>query len=71
MSKNRNICYVVNNVDIYVEIETDGDKEYYSIQTDGYTKDRFKPLLDALLSLQTEDDKEIQEIMRGHHGHRG
>ncbi len=71
MSKKRYIQYVVMGFDFYVEIEKDGDTEFYSIQSDGFVKEKFKPILDALLSLQTEDDKEYQEIIRGHHGHRG
>jgi hypothetical protein len=71
MSKKRWESYVVMGVDFDVEIEKDGDTEFYSIQSDGFIKERFKPLLDALLSLQTEDDKEFQEVIRGHHGHRG
>lgn len=71
MSKKRYISYVVQGIDLEVEIEKDGDTEYYSIQTDGFIKERFKPLLDALLSLQTEDDKEHQEIIRSHYGTRG
>jgi hypothetical protein len=71
MSKKHLISYVVMGIEFYVEIETDGDTEFYSIQSDGFVKERFKPFLDALLSLQTEDDKEFQEIVRDHHGHRG
>jgi hypothetical protein len=71
MSKKRSVSYVVMGIEFYVEIEKDGDTEFYAIESDGFVKERFKPFLDALLSLQTEDDKEFQEIIRGHHGHRG
>jgi hypothetical protein len=71
MKKKRYIQYVVMGIDFDVEIETDGDTEFYSIQSDGFIKEKFKPFLDAILSLQTEDDKEFQEVMREHHGHRG
>ena len=71
MSKKRYIQYVVMGIEFDVEIEKDGDTEYYSIESDGFVKELFKPFLDAILSHQTEDDKEFQEAMRGHHGHRG
>jgi len=71
MSKKHWVSYVVMGVEFYVEIEKDEDTEFYSIESDGFVKEKFKPFLDALLSLQTEDDKEFQEIIRGHHGHRG
>jgi hypothetical protein len=71
MSKKHWVSYVVMGIEFYVEIEKDGDTEFYAIESDGFVKERFKPFLDALLSLQTEDDKEYQEVMRGHHGHRG
>jgi hypothetical protein len=71
MSKKRCTSYVVMGIDFDVEIETDGDTEFYSIQSDGFVKERFKPFLAAILSLQTEDDKEFQEVVREHHGHRG
>jgi len=71
MSKKRWVSYVVMGFDFDVEIEKDGDREFYSIQSDGFVKERFKLFLDALLSLQTEDDKELQEVIRGHHAHRG
>jgi hypothetical protein len=71
MSKKRSVAYVVMGIEFYVEIEKDGDTEFYAIESDGFAKERFKPFLDALLSLQTEDDKEFQEVTRGHHGHRG
>jgi len=70
MSKKRWVSYVVMGLDFNVEIEKDGDTEFYSIQSDGFVKERFKPFLDALLSLQTEDDKEIQEVIRGHNAYR-
>jgi len=62
--KKRSVPYVVMGFDFEVEIEKDGDTEYYAIQSDGFVKERFKPFLDALLSLQTEDDKEYQEALR-------
>ena len=71
MSKKRLVSYVVMGIEFYVEIEKDGDTEFYAIESDGFVKERFKPFLDALLSLQTEDDKEFQEAIRGHHGHGG
>ncbi len=71
MSKKRSVSYVVMGVEFYVEIEKDGDTEFYSIESDGFIKEKFKPFIDALLSLQTEDDKEFQEVVREHHGHRG
>jgi hypothetical protein len=71
MSKKRSVSYVVMGIEFYVEIEKDGDTEFYAIESDGFVKERFKPFLDALLSLQTEDDKEFQEVIRGHHSHRG
>ncbi len=64
MSKKRWVSYVVMGLDFNVEIEKDGDTEFYAIETDGFVKERFKPFLDALLSLQTEDDKEYQEALR-------
>lgn len=69
MSKKRSVSYVVMGIDFYVEIEKDGDTEYYSIESDGFVKELFKPFLDAILSLQTEDDKEFQKVMRDHHSH--
>ena len=71
MSKKRSVAYVVMGIEFYVEIEKDGDTEFYAIESDGFVKERFKPFLDALLSLQTEDDKEFQEVIRGSHDHRG
>ena len=71
MSKKRSISYVVMGIEFYIEIEKDGDTEFYAIESDGFVKERFKPFLDALLSLQTEDDKEFQEVIRGSHDHRG
>lgn len=70
MSKKRLVSYVVMGIQFYVEIEKDGDTEFYTIESDGFVKERFKPFLDALLSLQTEDDKDFQEAIRGHHGYR-
>jgi hypothetical protein len=69
MSKKRSVAYVVMGIEFYVEIEKDGDTEFYAIESDGFLKERFKPFLDALLSLQTEDDKEFQEIIRDHNSH--
>jgi hypothetical protein len=64
MSKKRSVSYVVMGINFYVEIEKDGDTEYYSIESDGFVKERFKPFLDAILSHQTEDDKEYQQALR-------
>jgi hypothetical protein len=69
MIKKRSISYVVMGIEFYVEIEKDGDTEFYSIQSDGFIKEKFKPFLDALLLLQTEDDKEFQEVIRDSHSH--
>ena len=71
MSKKRSVSYVVMGIEFYIEIEKDGDTQFYAIESDGFLKERFKPFLDALLSLQTEDDKEFQEVIRSHHSHRG
>lgn len=56
--------YVVRGVDFSVEIEKEGDTEYYSITMDGFPKERFQPLLNALLELQNEDDLEYQQVVR-------
>ena len=46
-------------VNVYVERDKDG---YISLSTDGYTGDILNDVIAALRGLQTDDDREMDEI---------
>lgn len=50
----------IGPVCVYVERDKEG---YISLSTDGYTREAIQPLLDALRSLQTDDDRECEAVM--------
>ena len=53
----------IGNIELYIE----RDKEsYVSIHTDGYTHEAIAPLLAALRSLQTDDDREADDLCAQH-----
>ena len=53
----------VGSMQVYVEKDKEG---YISLSTDGYTREAIQPFLDALRSLQTDDDREADEITAQH-----
>ena len=50
-------------VNVYVERDKEG---YISLSTDGYTHEAIGPLLADLRALQTDDDREHDEISAEH-----
>jgi hypothetical protein len=57
----------IGNMQVYVERDKEG---YISLSTDGYTRERIQPLLDAIRSLQTDDDRECDAAMNASYRNR-
>lgn len=53
----------IGNIRIYIERDPEG---FVSLSTDGYTHEAIGPLLANLRALQTDDDREHDEISAEH-----
>ena len=53
----------IGNIELYIERDKEG---YVSICTDGYPHEAMAPVLAALRSLQTDDDREADDLSAEH-----
>jgi hypothetical protein len=63
MSRNqmkKNKILVVKGVQLYIDTEKDKHGTWISISSDGYYPELIQPLIDHLISLQDQDDLEVQ-----------